>query len=175
MDGDGIKDRLGWVGRDDGILALDRNGNGRIDDFSEMSFVHDFLGAATDLEGLFAYDSNGDGLLTADDQRFAEFLIWRDSNGNGKSEKHELFTLNDLGIASIALERNTINSLRPNDEANQILGTSTFQTSDGDTGQVGDVALFVALRGPDCGCHTTAVSRTAVTEMLHIQFEGLIP
>ncbi|QTX27370.1 bacteriocin [Xylella fastidiosa] len=35
-DGDGIKHASGWVKPDDGFLVLDRNGNGRIDDGSEL-------------------------------------------------------------------------------------------------------------------------------------------
>lgn len=86
-------------------VDFDRNHNGRIDDFSEISFVHDFRGAATDLEGLYAYDSDGDGFLTRAGEGFGEFLVWKDTNGNGKSQPHELFTLDELGIVSIALER----------------------------------------------------------------------
>lgn len=177
MDGDGAWDRIGWVGPDDGILALDRNENGRIDDFSEVSFVQDFLGAATDLEGLFAYDSDGDGFLTPADERFGDFLIWRDSNGNGKSDKHELFTLAEMGIVSIALERSDINLLNPHAETNQILGTSVFETADGQRGQVGDVALFVALDEADCGCHASEFSTVELmsAQLSGIQLNGLVP
>ena len=154
LDLNGARDRVGWVGRDDGILVLDRNGNGRVDSFSEMSFVHDFRGAASDLEGLYAYDSNHDGFLTQADVRFGEFLVWQDSNGNGKSEKHELHRLDDRGIVSIGLERNDIIALRPDEAANQILATSVFTTADGKTGLVGDVALYAELNLPDCGCHS---------------------
>jgi hypothetical protein len=177
MNGDGSRDRLGWVGSDDGILVLDRNGNGRIDDFSEMSFVRDFLGAATDLEGLFAYDSNGDGFLTQADERFGEFRVWRDSNGNGKSEKQELSTLDEMGIVSIALERSNINPLRPDEEANQVLGMSVFETADGRIGQVGDVALFVALAGTGCGCKARGLPPVELvrTPLPGIQLDGLVP
>ncbi len=62
MDGDGVRDKTGWVGADDGLLALDRNGNGTIDDIGEISFVDDAEGALSDLEGLQAYDTDGDNL-----------------------------------------------------------------------------------------------------------------
>lgn len=143
--GDGRWEHIGWVGADDGILSLDRNGNGRIDDFREISFVGDFLGAATDLEGLYAYDSNGDGFLTAADSRFSDFLVWRDRNGNGHSERGELFTLDALGIVSIGLERRDVRQLDSGAEANQILATSTFHMADGRTHLVGDVALQAEL------------------------------
>jgi len=159
VDGDGKSERVGWVSPDDGILALDRNGNGRIDDFREMSFRQDFLGAGTDLEGLMAYDSNGDGFLTAADDRWGEFVIWKDSNGNGKSEAKELFGLTEMGIVSIDLERRDVRALDGDADSNQILATSTFETADGARHLVGDVALFADVRPtelpsePICGCH----------------------
>jgi|GEM_PF-6773999 len=164
INGDGEWERIGWVGPDDGILALDRNANGRIDDFSEISFLRDFLGAGTDLEGLYAYDSDGDGFLTAADARFSDFLVWRDENGNGHSEKKELFSLDDLGIVSIGLERRDINPLDMDGKANQVLATSSFETADGRSQLVGDIALFAQI---GCGCGgggDTAQFRTVTTE-----------
>ena len=35
-DGDGFRERTGWVAADDGLLAVDINGNGKIDDISEL-------------------------------------------------------------------------------------------------------------------------------------------
>ena len=145
VDGDRAPDRVGWVSGDDGILALDRNGNGRIDDFSEISFRADFKGAGSDLEGLYAYDSDRDGFLTAADARFDEFLIWRDLNANGHSEKRELFTLGELGIVAIDLERRNVSPLDRDADANQIVATSSFRTADGGLHLVGDVALFADM------------------------------
>jgi hypothetical protein len=177
VNGDGMAERLGWVGKDDGILALDRNHNGRIDDFSEISFVHDFRGAATDLEGLYAYDSDGDGFLTRADERFDEFLVWKDTNGNGKSQPHELFTLEDLGIVSIALERYDLKPLNPDEAHNQVLATSAFETADGSQHTIGDVALFVEFATDDCGCHADGYSPRDVSniQVSNLQFDGLIP
>ena len=61
MTGDGKKNITGWVAADDGMLALDRNGNGEIDDITEISFVEDMEGAESNLQGLVFYDTNGDG------------------------------------------------------------------------------------------------------------------
>jgi hypothetical protein len=36
VDKDGLRERTGWVGADDGLLALDRNNNGRIDSMTEL-------------------------------------------------------------------------------------------------------------------------------------------
>lgn len=150
VDNDGHWERTGWVGVGDGVLAIDRNGNGRIDDFSEISFLGDFLGAGSDLEGLLAYDNDGDGFLTHADNRFSEFLVWSDSNGNGHSERNELSTLDQLGIVRIGLERQNIRSLDADAETNQVLALSSFETVDGRSHLVGDVALFREIDG--CGC-----------------------
>ncbi|MEX1147437.1 MAG: cadherin domain-containing protein, partial [Sphingomonadales bacterium] len=101
MDGDGDRDRTAWAGPADGILALDRNGDGWIAGISEISFVDDMEGAQTDLEGLTGFDSNEDGKLSALDERFDDFLVWRDTNQDGISQRHELVTLTDAGIVDI--------------------------------------------------------------------------
>ena len=83
MDADGTRDLTGWAGADDGILAIDLNGNGIIDDSSEISFQPNVQGAISDLEGLRAYDSNGDGLIDSNDARFGDFRVWQDVNQDG--------------------------------------------------------------------------------------------
>lgn len=137
MDFDGIKDRTGWVAADDGLLALDRNGNGTIDDVSEISFIEDLVGAASDIEGLRGFDSNANGLLDAGDARFAEFRIWRDANQDGISQADELLSLPDAGVVAINL------TLTPTGDSggtdNFIYSTAEYLTTDGQHRQVGDV------------------------------------
>lgn len=172
---DGQRDHLGWVGKDDGLLALDRNGNGRIDSFSEVSFTSDFSGAGSDLEGLYAYDTNGDGFLTHADDRFGDFLIWRDRNGDGKSRPRELFTLDELGIVSISLERSNISELRHDNESNQVLATATFQTASGVTRVIGDVALFSDIGASDHGSHAITSPGSTIAVIPSANFGGLVP
>jgi len=141
VDGDGVKDRLGWVGANDALLAIDRNGDGKVNGLDEISFVNDAPGARTDLEGLAGFDSNKDGALDALDDRFGDFLVWRDENQNGKSEKSELLTLAQAGISSINLTPTTTGNTTDGATDNVILNTTEFIREDGSTGAVGDVAF----------------------------------
>jgi Ca2+-binding RTX toxin-like protein len=140
MNADGTRDDTGWINHNEALLVLDRNGNGIVDGTGEISFVGDREGAKTGLEGLLAFDSNRDGVLSAKDARFAEFRIWRDRNGDGRSDTGELYSLTDIGIASIELDRRAFNGQwKPG--SNIVVSTSTFTRIDGRTGTVGDVAL----------------------------------
>ena len=140
MDGDGSRDNVGWVGKDDGFLVIDRNNNGRIDDGSELSFLTENPDATSDLDALRSLDSNGDGIISADDERFGELKIWRDANDNGFTDAGELKTLAEHGIASINLAGQATSG-RAKIGHNLLLATTTFTREDGSTGTVGDVAL----------------------------------
>lgn len=139
--GDGFLDRIGWVAADDALLVLDRNGDGIVTNGAEISFVDDLPGAETDLEGLAAFDANSDGVLDAQDERFAEFLVWQDLNQNGFSEEAELKTLSDAGINSIDLTITPTGETIEGSSGNVVLNTAEFTLSDGTIQTVGDVAL----------------------------------
>jgi len=140
MDGDGKADDTGWVGKKDGLLVIDRNGDGAITMGSEISFLTDSPDAKSDLQALRAFDSNGDSKLDASDARFGEFKVWVDANENGTSEAGELRTLAELNITEIGLAgRAADQTVRAGD--NIVLATSTFKRADGSVGTVGDVAL----------------------------------
>ncbi|MFN3727337.1 MAG: hypothetical protein ACK4SZ_13660 [Allosphingosinicella sp.] len=140
MDGDGIADKTGWVGRRDGLMVVDRDGDGRISSTTELSFLGDRAGAASSLHGLGALDSNRDGVIDAADQRFGELKVWIDRNGNGVSEAGELAGLADIGIKSIDLgARATNTNVRMGN--NVLLATATFTRDDGSSSTLGDVAF----------------------------------
>ncbi len=149
---DGIVYRTGWVGSDDGILVLDRNGDGMIDRQSEISFTQDVEGAKTDLEGLAAYDSNGDGKLSAEDARWGEFQVWRDLNQDGKSKPKELMTLAEAGVKSISLSGQATGQLRGFVAESAIVATTAVEWLDpARTGQAYDVVLALAAVRTDGG------------------------
>jgi len=135
LNGDGFAERAGWVSSDDGMLAIDLNANGSIDNGGEL-----FGNAATaGLAALAAYDTNTDGFITAADAAFSDLRIWRDLNQNGQSDEGELSTLTDNDIVSISLTpTNTTSSTQA---GNTILSTGIFTRSDSSTGTTGEVIL----------------------------------
>lgn len=141
VDGDGFRDPLGWVAPDDALLALDKNGSGSIDDVSEISFADDLPTASTDLEGLAAYDSNGDGVLDARDDAYDRFVLWQDANQNGRAEDHELMTLAQAGLTAIDLALTPTGASAAGAEDNVILNTAEVHWADGARGTAGDVGF----------------------------------
>lgn len=146
-DGDGVKTATGWIGADDGFLVLDRNGNGVIDDGSELfgdsTPVFDENGepAGTAADGFAALaqeDSNGDGVVDAQDARWNELRVWRDLNQDGVSQADELFTLESLGIAGLNVGKKENTTVLP--DGNVIADLGTFIRADGSEGTLGEVS-----------------------------------
>lgn len=136
VDNSGVRRNLAWT--KDALLAFDADSDGRITKTNELSFVSYKEGAKTDLEGLTAFDSNGDGKLSVLDKLWKKFVVWLDRNGDGVSDEGELVTLDKLGIASIDL---TSDKKRQNLDGVTLHGTTTFTTTDGRKGTVGDVSF----------------------------------
>jgi Ca2+-binding RTX toxin-like protein len=148
MDNDGLKERTGWVAATDGILALDRNQNGLIDDASELFGSSGTL-SDVGFDGIF--DTRGDsgfhkllitqtvfdGVLDSKDAVFNELRVWRDLNQDGVSDKGELFSLNDLGIVSIRVDSTAVPYTFG--VGNKITEIATFTFQDGHTAQIADV------------------------------------
>jgi hypothetical protein len=140
MDGNGVADDTGWVGKGDGFLVIDRNGDGLIRGASELSFLGEKLGATSDLDALSALDSNRDGKIDAADTRFGELKVWVDADHDGVTDVGELKSLAEHGIASIGL---TAAPTRETAKVGQniVLSTGVFTRTDGSTGTLADAAL----------------------------------
>jgi Ca2+-binding RTX toxin-like protein len=142
INGDGVKTATGWVSPHDGFLVLDRNGNGNIDNGTELFGDATPLAAggkaADGFAALALEDTNLDGKVDSADTRFASLRIWRDLNSDGISQTGELFTLTSLGIASINVTKTSNNTLLPN--GNVIADLGTYTKTDGSTATLGDAA-----------------------------------
>jgi Ca2+-binding RTX toxin-like protein len=140
VDGDGLVDRSSWIGTGDAFLFLDRDRDGTVTGGGEISFINDVPAAGSDLEGLAFYDSNRDGWLDTSDDRFAEFRLWIDGNGDGISQAGETAALPDLGVARISLTAEHQSGVTAIDNV-VIVGIGTFVRSDGTLGQLADAML----------------------------------
>ena len=140
-DGNGFAQLSGWVAPDDGLLVWDRNGNGQIDDGSELfgnnSLLENGQKAANGFAALAELDKNGDGVLDASDAAFAALRVWRDKNSDGKVGEGELLTLDELGIQSLCTSYTVQQVVDANGNALRQQGSFTYVN--GSTGQMGDV------------------------------------
>ena len=113
VDADGVRDHVQWLrrGGDEGFLALDRSGNGLVDNGSELFGVGTPLVlegrlAPNGFVGLAQYDArqlggNDDGLITAADAIWPQLRIWVDLNADGISTYDEMHTLKSYGITAL--------------------------------------------------------------------------
>ncbi|MGO4196909.1 hypothetical protein AB4Z13_16260 [Rhizobium sp. YAF28] len=150
-DGDGVMDETAWVGPNDGFLAIDlgvdgvAGADGLIDQAHELAFASwadpdDSLGLS-DLDGLrLVFDTNHDNVLDANDARWSEFRIWRDSNQNGVSDAGELLTMSEAGVKLVNLIPNP-GGAQAFDDGSSISGTSSYETTNGQTHLVADASL----------------------------------
>jgi len=135
---DGIERHSGWVSGDDAIIAFDEDRDGVVDGSDEFGLVRFLKGAKTDLEGLAAFDSTGDGLFDAHDDLFNDFIAWRDLNGDGLFQEGEGQSLTEAGITSISLagdgERKIV-------EGNVVHGAAAVTLASGQATIAWDVAF----------------------------------
>lgn len=133
VDNDGFREQTGWISKNEAILAIDKNENGKIDNQSEM------FGSTTKtgFEELKELDTNGDGIINSQDVDFNKIRVWQDLNENGVTEEGELKTAQEAGIESIYTNSYKIGALNNN---NIITEKATIQYTDGSTKDLYDVA-----------------------------------
>jgi Ca2+-binding RTX toxin-like protein len=171
MNGDGVRDDTSWIAATQGFLYLDRDGNGTVSGIGEMSFTADVEGADSDLAWLRAFDSNYDGMISAADDRFEDFGVWRDADGDGTVDRGELLRLSDINLSSIDLTGTaTATTLAPGEVA--LVSTGSWTRTDGTTMVLGD-AKMTYFGGVDQSALSVSPSRGgALDTLLSLRDQG---
>ncbi|KZN45185.1 hypothetical protein N474_05480 [Pseudoalteromonas luteoviolacea CPMOR-2] len=134
---DGVRVGTGWVSADDGLLVLDLNNDGIINDGRELfgdNTIIDNGRRSIAKHGYYAlkqHDENRDGVIDANDSIYGQLQIWQDLNQDGISQSNELKSLTDWGISSINLDFKESGSLQ---NGNQIAFSGAFTWHSGDSG-----------------------------------------
>jgi Ca2+-binding RTX toxin-like protein len=142
IDADGDLDQIGWTGPEDGLLVMDLDGSGAIENGTEL-FSEVFNGGsfANSLEALASLDDNGDGVIDASDAAFGDIKVWQDANSDGVTQEGELQSLVERGIEAINLEAAAVDRA---ENGNTIFAEGTYTKADGSTGTYVGVNLGAA-------------------------------
>ncbi len=135
LDGDGEKEYISSLTGGGGFLALDKNGDGEINDGTELFGTKTGNG----FKELSAYDTDRDGWIDEDDDIFDKLKVWvRDPSGD------RLLSLKDSGVGAINL-MNADTEFSLKNEVNKtnaiVRSTGMFLFEDGRAGTVQQIDL----------------------------------
>ncbi|ERT11172.1 hypothetical protein QPK14_02015 [Photorhabdus temperata subsp. temperata] len=139
--GNGDKTKTGWVNENDGLLVIDKNNDGIINNGSELFGEETILSsgkkAKNGFEALLDLDSNKDGVLDANDLLWSSLKIWQDKNQDAYTDQGELKSMEEVGIESINLDYGEIEHF--DSEGNYHGLASSVNWSDGRNTDIIDV------------------------------------
>ena len=95
LDCDGIEDEISGLGQGSGFIALDRNGDGKINDGSELFGTKSGDG----FKDLAAYDQDGNGWIDENDEVYDARRVWI----RGEDGTDTLMSLKEADVGAIHL------------------------------------------------------------------------
>lgn len=139
LDADGREEEISYLGEGSGLLALDKNGDGTINNGSELFGTKSGDG----FKDLAAYDEDGNGWIDEADSVFDKLRIWT----KGAGGTNQLIAIGKAGVGAIYLgSAETEFSLKnqENGAANAVIQKSgVFLREDGGVGTVQHVDFAV--------------------------------
>lgn len=139
LDSDGKEEELAQLSSGSGFLALDKNGDGIINDGSELFGTKSGDG----FRDLAEYDEDGNGWIDENDSVFEKLKVWtRDQDGTQR-----LTAIGKAGVGAIYLGKAdtqfSLNKLETNETQGYIRSTGIFLKESGEAGTIQHVDLVV--------------------------------
>src|SRR5690606_1970357 len=137
LDADGKRDSMAGLASGSAFLALDRNGNGRIDDGRELFGALSSDGYAE----LNTDDADGNGFIDEGDSIFEQLRLWR-PGAQGKGELVDLLT---AGVGAIGLARayGDFDLIAQQQLEGRVRSTGFFLFENGQAGSVQQIDLAI--------------------------------
>ncbi len=138
LDADGTMDEISFAGEGSGFLAYDKNGDGTINDGSELFGPQTGSG----FNELRAFDQDGNGWIDENDDIYSKLTVWsKDADGNDV-----MYSLKEADVGAIYLgdveTQFSINDM-DNNTKGVMRSTSFFLKDSGGAGTVSHVDLSI--------------------------------
>lgn len=138
IDSDGAADSISFVGAGSGFLALDKDGNGVIDNGSELFGTQSGDGFAD----LAAYDEDGNDWIDGSDAVYGKLLVWsKDAAGQDTLSTLAQRNIGALYLGNVATPFDLKNA--SNDLQGQVRSSGIYLREDGGAGTVQQIDLMV--------------------------------
>lgn len=160
-DFDGYKEKVSWVASGDGVLFVDLDQSGTLNDYYEYAIASLAGSNKTDLDGLRTLDSNDDFILDKQDGMFSRVGIWLDRNKDAIADEGETYFLTDYGITSISLMSNNKTSVSGDSVA---LDSMSYTYTDNKTQRTGTAYNVMILSSENGQKVTTLPSGVKIVE-----------
>lgn len=159
LDADGKQDEISMTKSGSGFLALDKNGDGKINDGTELFGVKSGDG----FKDLAEYDTDGNGWIDENDDVFDKLKVWSKTEDG----KDELKSLKESGVGAIFLgAENTEFTIEGEDGVldGKVRKTGIFLKEDGTAGTIQHVDL--AIKGRESELMSAAEKLDEVLEKM---------
>ena len=159
LDADGKQDEISMTKAGSGFLALDKNGDGKINDGTELFGVKSGDG----FKDLAEYDTDGNGWIDENDEVFDKLKVWSKTEDG----KDELKSLKESGVGAIFLgAENTEFTIEGEDGVldGKVRKTGIFLKEDGTAGTIQHVDL--AIKGRESELMSAAEKLDEVLEKM---------
>ena len=138
LDSDGNAEKISFAGAGSGFLALDKNGNGIIDNGSELFGTQSGNGFAD----LSAYDIDGNNWIDENDAIYSKLQVWsKDPAGENALSALTKFNVGALYLGNVTTPFDLKNPA--NDLQGQVRSSGIYVREDGSTGTLQQVDLVV--------------------------------